>query len=30
MSGNAGILEAAGLIPQPADVTAEVLAAFQQ
>ncbi|WIY51780.1 substrate-binding domain-containing protein [Devosia sp. YIM 151766] len=30
MSGNGGILEAAGLIPQPAEVTAEVLSAFQQ
>lgn len=30
VSGNGGILEAAGLIPQPASVTAEVLAAFQQ
>ncbi len=29
VSGNGGILEAAGLIPQPADKTAEVLAAFQ-
>lgn len=29
VSGNGGILESAGLIPQPADVTAEVLAAFQ-
>jgi len=30
ISGNGGILEAAGLIPQPAETTAEVLAAFQQ
>ncbi|MCW5720146.1 MAG: substrate-binding domain-containing protein [Devosia sp.] len=30
ISGNGGILEGAGLIPQPAEVTAEVLAAFQQ
>jgi phosphate transport system substrate-binding protein len=30
MSGNGGVLESAGLIPQPAEVTAEVLAAFQQ
>ena len=30
VSGNGGILEAAGLIPQPAETTAEVLAAFQQ
>lgn len=30
MSGNGGILETAGLIPQPVDVTAQVLAAFQQ
>ncbi|ODT70003.1 MAG: phosphonate ABC transporter substrate-binding protein [Pelagibacterium sp. SCN 63-23] len=29
VSGQGGILEAAGLIPQPADKTAEVLAAFQ-
>ncbi len=29
MSGNGGTLESAGLIPQPADKTAEVLAAFQ-
>nr|WP_314258355.1 substrate-binding domain-containing protein [uncultured Devosia sp.] len=29
ISGNGGTLEAAGLIPQPADKTAEVLAAFQ-
>ncbi len=30
VSGNGGILESAGLIPQPAEKTAEVLAAFQQ
>ncbi|NMA98392.1 MAG: phosphonate ABC transporter substrate-binding protein [Phyllobacteriaceae bacterium] len=30
MSGNGGTLEGAGLIPQPAEVTAEVLANFQQ
>jgi phosphate transport system substrate-binding protein len=30
VSGAGGILEAAGLIPQPAEKTAEVLAAFQQ
>jgi phosphate transport system substrate-binding protein len=29
VSGEGGILEAAGLIPQPADKTAEVLAAFE-
>ncbi|MFC3703331.1 substrate-binding domain-containing protein [Devosia honganensis] len=29
VSGQGGILEAAGLIPQPAEVTAEALAAFQ-
>ena len=29
ISGNGGTLEAAGLIPQPADKTAEVLAAFE-
>ena len=29
MSGNGGTLEAAGLIPQPAEKTAEVLAAFE-
>lgn len=29
VSGNGGMLEAAGLIPQPADKTAEVLAAFE-
>jgi phosphate transport system substrate-binding protein len=28
VSGNGGILEAAGLIPQPVEKTAEVLAAF--
>ncbi|WEK05274.1 MAG: substrate-binding domain-containing protein [Candidatus Devosia phytovorans] len=30
VSGSGGALEAAGLIPQPAEKTAEVLAAFQQ
>ena len=29
ISGEGGVLEAAGLIPQPAETTAEVLAAFQ-
>jgi len=29
VSGEGGVLEAAGLIPQPAETTAEVLAAFQ-